>query len=134
MKHELECVANFLIKMIVSNWSLVIEHLEDRNDDIPDIELLNYWITGLLRMRYREHWFPERPGKCSGYRCIRINSKMDPIIQQALELCGLPINGIRLIFPKELTIWVDPNEVTYRIDGSDIFLLYPDSVKSNEKI
>ena len=59
---------------------------------------------------------------------------MDPIIQQALELCGLPINGIRLIFPKELTIWVDTNEVTYRVDGSDIFLLYPDSAKSNEKI
>ena len=129
MKHELKCVANFLIKMIISNWSLVIEHLEDKIDDIPDIELLNYWITRLLRMRYREHWFPERPGKCSGYRCIRINSKMDPIIQQALELSGLPINGIRLIFPKELTIWIDPNEVTYRIDGSDIFLLYPDIVK-----
>ena len=58
MKHELESVANFLIKMIISNWSLVIERPEDRNDDIPDIQLLNYWITEVLRMRYREHWFP----------------------------------------------------------------------------
>ena len=59
---------------------------------------------------------------------------MGPKIQQALELCGIPIISICLILPKELTIWVDPNEVTYRIDGSDIFLLYPDIVKSNEKI
>ncbi len=61
----------------------------------------------------------------SGYRCIRINGKMDPVISQAGESCGLSPQLIHSIFPSELTMWIDPREVSYRIgENGSICVLY----------
>lgn len=75
--------------------------------------------------QYKHHWFPDRPCKGSGYRCIRINHKMDPLVGQAGQRIGLTIQQLYLLLPSELTLWVDPFEVSYRIgeDGS-ICVLY----------
>ncbi|MEQ2158501.1 Protein btg1 [Goodea atripinnis] len=61
----------------------------------------------------------------AGYRCIRINHKMDPLVGQAGQRIGLTIQQLYLLLPSELTLWVDPFEVSYRIgeDGS-ICVLY----------
>nr|XP_020633560.1 protein BTG1 [Pogona vitticeps] len=74
---------------------------------------------------YKHHWFPEKPCKGSGYRCIRINHKMDPLIGQAAQRIGLSGQELFRLLPSELTLWVDPYEVSYRIgeDGS-ICVLY----------
>ncbi|KFP23690.1 Protein BTG2, partial [Colius striatus] len=74
---------------------------------------------------YKHHWFPEKPFKGSGYRCIRINHKMDPIISKAASHIGLSLSQLYQLLPSELTLWVDPYEVSYRIgeDGS-ICVLY----------
>ncbi|KFV88064.1 Protein BTG1, partial [Struthio camelus australis] len=74
---------------------------------------------------YRHHWFPLRPSKGSGYRCIRINHKMDPLIGKAAGMIGLSHERLFQLLPSELTLWVDPFEVSYRIgeDGS-ICVLY----------
>lgn len=74
---------------------------------------------------YKHHWFPEKPCKGSGYRCIRINHKMDPLIGQAAQRIGLSSQELFQLLPSELTLWVDPYEVSYRIgeDGS-ICVLY----------
>ncbi|NXI40395.1 BTG2 protein, partial [Galbula dea] len=78
-----------------------------------------------LAEHYRHHWFPEKPSKGSGYRCIRINHKMDPIISKAGSQIGLSLPQLYQLLPSELTLWVDPYEVSYRIgeDGS-ICVLY----------
>jgi len=82
-------------------------------------------IVEVLRRRYRDHWFPEKPCKGSGYRCIRINGKIDPIIAQAAEIVGMPTNTIHQTFPSELTMWIDPLEVSYRIgENGSICILY----------
>lgn len=75
--------------------------------------------------QYKHHWFPDRPCKGSGYRCIRINHKMDPLVGQAGQRIGLSTQQLYLLLPSELTLWVDPFEVSYRIgeDGS-ICVLY----------
>lgn len=75
--------------------------------------------------QYKHHWFPEQPCKGSGYRCIRINHKMDPLVGQAGQRIGLSTQQLYLLLPSELTLWVDPFEVSYRIgeDGS-ICVLY----------
>lgn len=75
--------------------------------------------------QYKHHWFPDRPCKGSGYRCIRINHKMDPLVGQAGQRIGLTIQQLYMLLPSELTLWVDPFEVSYRIgeDGS-ICVLY----------
>lgn len=74
---------------------------------------------------YQHHWFPDRPQKGSGYRCIRINHEMDPLIGRAAGRIGLTAAQLFSLLPRELTLWVDPYEVSYRIgeDGS-ICVLY----------
>ncbi|XP_062921279.1 protein BTG1-like [Mobula hypostoma] len=78
-----------------------------------------------LAEHYRHHWFPDKPCKGSGYRCIRINHKMDPLIGKAASRIGLSSQQLFRLLPSELTLWVDPYEVSYRIgeDGS-ICVLY----------
>ncbi|NWI96623.1 BTG1 protein, partial [Pitta sordida] len=78
-----------------------------------------------MREHYRHHWFPLVPSKGSGYRCIRINHKMDPLIGKAAGTIGLSHERLFQLLPSELTLWVDPFEVSYRIgeDGS-ICVLY----------
>merc|ERR1712008_149731 len=82
-------------------------------------------LVEVLRRRYRDHWFPEKPFKGSGYRCIRINGRMDPVIAQAGEACGIEPSVIHATFPSELTMWIDPLEVSYRIgENGSICVLY----------
>ncbi|NXW49121.1 BTG1 protein, partial [Nyctiprogne leucopyga] len=78
-----------------------------------------------LREHYKHHWFPLVPSKGSGYRCIRINHQMDPLVGKAAGVIGLSHERLFQLLPNELTLWVDPFEVSYRIgeDGS-ICVLY----------
>ncbi|XP_027727151.1 protein BTG2 [Vombatus ursinus] len=118
-----------------------------RADMLPEIAAAVGFLSSLLRTRgcvseqrlqvfsgalqealtehYKHHWFPEKPSKGSGYRCIRINHKMDPIISKVARQIGLSLPQLYRLLPSELTLWVDPYEVSYRIgeDGS-ICVLY----------
>ncbi|NXY90768.1 BTG2 protein, partial [Alcedo cyanopectus] len=118
-----------------------------RADMVPEIAAAVGFVSSLLRTRgcvseqqlrvfsralrealaehYKHHWFPEKPFKGSGYRCIRINHKMDPIICKVARQIGLSLPQLYQLLPRELTLWVDPYEVSYRIgeDGS-ICVLY----------
>jgi hypothetical protein len=50
---------------------------------------------------------------------------MDPIIGQAGEGCGLSATFLHQTFPSELTMWIDPLEVSYRIgENGSICVLY----------
>lgn len=71
-------------------------------------------LSVILQNRFRNHWYPDKPTKGQGYRCIRINAncKVDDNIEQACNECGLSYDLLRL--PVELTLWIDPNEVTCR--------------------
>ncbi|ROL43519.1 Protein BTG2 [Anabarilius grahami] len=82
-------------------------------------------LAQALSEHYQHHWFPDRPQKGSGYRCIRINHEMDPLIGRAAGRIGLTSGQLFSLLPRELTLWVDPYEVSYRIgeDGS-ICVLY----------
>ncbi|KFR13013.1 Protein BTG1, partial [Opisthocomus hoazin] len=65
------------------------------------------------------------PSKGSGYRSIRINHKMGRLVGKAAGTIGLSHERLFQLLPSELTLWVDPFEVSYRIgeDGS-ICVLY----------
>lgn len=89
------------------------------------LEMFKSSLTEVLRHRYRDHWFPDRPNRGSGYRCIRINGKMDPVIAQAGANVGLLPTVLHSLFPSELTMWIDPSEVSYRIgENGSICVLY----------
>lgn len=115
MKLELQSASNFLV------------HLIRRRHTGSDAQLERFKvaIVEVLKRRYRDHWFPDKPCKGSGYRCIRINGKIDPVIAQAAEIVGMPTNTIHQTFPSELTMWIDPLEVSYRIgENGSICILY----------
>jgi len=106
-----------------------------RNHDLSksQLETFHNTLSMLLISHYEDHWFPEKPFKGSGYRCIRINHKMDPIVARAASTVGLRESELFLILPSELTLWVDPEEVSYRIgeEGSIGVLYGQDSSSSS---
>lgn len=116
MKLELQSAANFLVHLIKLGKGNVNEN---------QLEKFKLALVEVLRRRYCDHWFPEKPFKGTGYRCIRINNKMDPVIAQGSESCGLSAALVHSTFPSELTMWIDPLEVTYRIgENGSICILY----------
>jgi protein Tob/BTG len=116
MKLELQSAANFLVHLV---------RLGRRNISELQLEKFRQCLQEVLRRRYRDHWFPEKPFKGSGYRCIRINGKMDPVIAQAAESCQLSPSLLHQTFPSERTMWIDPLEVSYRIgENGSICVLY----------
>uniref|UniRef100_A0A2I9LNT4 Protein btg1 n=1 Tax=Centruroides hentzi TaxID=88313 RepID=A0A2I9LNT4_9SCOR len=115
MMSEIRTASRFLANLL---------RLSNRLDN-DQLKLFCGQLEYLLEQHYREHWFPEHPCKGSGYRCLRINHKMDPIIAKAGFACGLEEASLRNLFPNELTLWVDPKEVSYRIgENGSICILY----------
>lgn len=93
----------------------------EKSETFPRDQLDNFkqHLTTLLTQRFEKHWFPEVPAKGQGYRCIRVNglTPVDLTLEQAASKCGLSYRDLRL--PAELTVWVDPNEVCYRLGESE---------------
>lgn len=116
MKCEIESAANFLSSMLKLHSNVLTSEQLERFKDAIETHLQN---------QYQHHWFPDRPTKGSGYRCIRINHKLDPILSKAGQSCGIDSNRLSTIFPNELTLWVDPQEVSYRIgENGSICVLF----------
>lgn len=64
--------------------------------------------------------------KGSAFRCIRLNGETsEPVIEKAAVNCGLTAFTIRRLLPAELTLWIDPYTVSYRIgENGSISVLY----------
>lgn len=78
-------------------------------------------LANVLTSHYKDHWFPEKPCRGSAYRCIRVHQgRVDPLIESAGVDAGLALSFLIGNCPRDLTIWIDPNEVSYRFgeDGS----------------
>uniref|UniRef100_A0A8C4PYK1 B-cell translocation gene 1, anti-proliferative n=1 Tax=Eptatretus burgeri TaxID=7764 RepID=A0A8C4PYK1_EPTBU len=114
MKLEIESAVTFVASLLRAS------SLHD-----PQLDSFSRSLCQLLAERYQQHWFPDKPCKGSAYRCIRINHKMDPLLGQAAICIGLSTEQLFRLLPRELTLWIDPFEVSYRIgeDGS-ICVLY----------
>lgn len=116
MKLEIKSAANFLMNLLRMGNTLNEQQLD----------IFRCKLEELLRKHYQHHWFPEKPFKGSGYRCIRINHKMDPLIAAAASSSGVSDSSLlHNMFPNELTLWIDPREVSYRIgENGSICVLY----------
>uniref|UniRef100_A0A1B0DLS5 Anti-proliferative protein domain-containing protein n=1 Tax=Phlebotomus papatasi TaxID=29031 RepID=A0A1B0DLS5_PHLPP len=117
MRVEVHSAAQFLMNLLRVKQS----------NPLPENQLENFKgsLEDLLLIRYRSHWYPEVPTKGSGFRCIRINGKMDPIIEQAAVSVGLHPRTLKTMLPQELTMWIDPDGVSYRIgENGSICVLY----------
>ncbi|KAM9348046.1 protein BTG4 [Symphorus nematophorus] len=71
-------------------------------------------LTSVLFESYKNHWHPNAPTKGQAYRCLRMNrvQLQDPVLQQACEQSAARYEDLGL--PQELTVWVDPGEVSCR--------------------
>lgn len=101
MKEEVHCACEFFSRMLES------KHLPHQFAN-----QFRQRLEELLSQRFKDHWDTRNPNKGSAYRCIRINSKMDPIVSEAAKATGL--KNISKYLPAEFTMWIDPRDVSYR--------------------
>ncbi|KAJ8368259.1 hypothetical protein SKAU_G00082870 [Synaphobranchus kaupii] len=71
-------------------------------------------LTSVLFEHYKTHWYPGNSSKGQAFRCLRMNKAQvkDPIVERACRQSGIEYEDLGL--PKEITIWVDPGEVSCR--------------------
>jgi len=122
MKSEVMAASDFIVNLLRMNSP----------GSLSERELLRFrdTLAVVMRNHYNNHWFPEKSFKGSGYRCIRINGQMDPLVAAAGDSCGLDRTFLRSLFPSELTMWVDPREVSYRIgENGSICVLFDERVE-----
>lgn len=69
-----------------------------------------------LRRKFSGHWYPNQPNKGSAYRCIRATGDdIDEVMIWAAEQSRLDLEEVKQNLPRDLTVWIDPHEVSYRI-------------------
>ncbi|XP_020820117.1 protein BTG2-like [Phascolarctos cinereus] len=115
MRAEVASAAGFITRLLRGPGGFAEDQLQ----------LFRESLQEALTDHYQHHWFPRTPSRGSGYRCIRINHRLDPLVGRAAGESGLSPRRLFQLLPRELTLWVDPSEVSYRIgeDGS-IGVLY----------
>ncbi|XP_061666930.1 protein Tob1b [Syngnathoides biaculeatus] len=120
MQLEIQVALNFII-------SYLYNKLPRRRVNIFGEEL-----ESLLRKKYEGHWYPDKPYKGSGFRCIHVGEKVDPVVEQAAKESGLAIEDVRNNLPQDLSVWIDPFEVSYQIgEKGAVKVLYVDDNGEN---
>lgn len=88
-----------------------------------------------LKEKFEGHWYPDAPEKGSGYRCLKVGRAIDPpdpLLEKAAYDSGLDVQDILEHLPKELNVWIDPGEVSFRIgDKGSTEILYSTDVSEN---
>jgi len=121
-------------KEIDSAVQFICGLLRARSLSLDLVETFRTVLCEVMYGRYEGHWFPDKPCKGSAYRCMRIHDRnMDPLILKAGAQSGISVTQLLQLLPNQLTIWVDPREVAYRIgeDGS-IGVLYDGAVTQQQ--
>ncbi|XP_056262679.1 protein Tob1-like [Pseudoliparis swirei] len=115
MQLEIQVALNFII-------SYLYNKLPRRRVNIFGEELERQ-----LKQKYEGHWYPEKPYKGSGFRCIHVGEKVDPVVEKAAKESGLDIEDVRNNLPQDLSVWIDPYEVSYQIgEKGPVKVLYVD--------
>ncbi|XP_006980253.2 protein Tob2 [Peromyscus maniculatus bairdii] len=115
MQLEIKVALNFII-------SYLYNKLPRRRADLFGEEL-----ERLLKKKYEGHWYPEKPLKGSGFRCVHIGETVDPVVELAAKRSGLAVEDVRANVPEELSVWIDPFEVSYQIgEKGTVKVLYLD--------
>ncbi|CAO1391280.1 unnamed protein product [Diamesa serratosioi] len=68
-----------------------------------------------LKHKFQGHWYPDKPFKGSAFRCLKTGEPMDAVLEIAARESGVLIGDILENLPAELSVWVDPGEVSYRV-------------------
>ncbi|KAF7649054.1 hypothetical protein LDENG_00148060 [Lucifuga dentata] len=104
MKEEIAAAVFFVARLVRRYGSL----------DNDSRERFAAALTSVLFENYKNHWHLNAPSRGQAYRCLRMNRVrlQDPVLQQVCERSGVRYEDLGL--PAELTLWVDPGEVSCR--------------------
>ncbi|KAJ8251605.1 hypothetical protein GJAV_G00223140 [Gymnothorax javanicus] len=103
MHLEVKVALNFIV-------SYLYNKLPRRRADLFGEEL-----ERLLVSRFEGHWYPEAPLRGSAFRCLHLGAPPDPVVELAARRSGLDTEEVRANVPPELSVWIDPYEVSYQI-------------------
>lgn len=103
MHLEVKVALNFIV-------SYLYNKLPRRRADLFGEEL-----ERILMSHFEGHWYPEAPLRGSGFRCLHLGAPRDPLVELAARRSGLDTEEVRANVPPELSIWIDPYEVSYQI-------------------
>jgi len=125
MKNEILAAVNFITKLMShSSFTLDQENLFRSS------------LLSLMESKFSSHWDPTDPLKGNAYRSILLTENyLDPIIVMSSKLAGI-VEIDRKKLPSELVIWIDPNEVTYRLgdNGSIAYLIIGADTYENDQV
>ncbi|KAL8563677.1 hypothetical protein ACOMHN_035411 [Nucella lapillus] len=104
MKGEIEAAVHFVGRVIVSSTKDSISSFSEFKDELSKV----------MERRFKGHWHDDSPLKGQGYRSIRIHptEPLDPVLSQAAVKSKFSCTHLRI--PVELTVWVDPKDVSCR--------------------
>ncbi|KAI2804930.1 hypothetical protein RDWZM_008200 [Blomia tropicalis] len=114
MHVEVRVAINFLISFLYNK--LPRRRVNQFGDELETV----------LKAKFEGHWYVDQPYKGSAYRCVRCAPPLDPLtFEVAARNSGMNIVDIQQNIPPELSIWVDPGEVSYRItEKGPVKILY----------
>ncbi|XP_013855419.1 protein Tob2 [Austrofundulus limnaeus] len=113
MHLEVKVALNFIV-------SYLYNKLPRRRADLFGEEL-----ERILVSRFDGHWYPEAPLRGSAFRCIHLGVPRDPVVELAAKRSGLDTEEVRANVPAELSVWIDPYEVSYQIgEKGQVKVLY----------
>jgi protein Tob/BTG len=126
MRVEISSAVQFLSNLMRGQKSLTADQLA----------AFRQALSSRFTASFTDHWFPDRPLRGNAYRCVRIvNKRMDKLVAAAGADAGLSEAYLLAALPQELSVWIDPDEVSYRIgeDGS-VGIIYRavDELNANE--
>ncbi|NXG17256.1 B910 protein, partial [Grallaria varia] len=104
MKEEIAATVFFITKLVKREGKLSKEK----------IDKFAASLTEILFEKYKNHWYVDNPSRGQAYRCIRINQydAREPLLEQACAESDVDFKDLGL--PREMTLWVDPFEVSCR--------------------
>lgn len=93
-----------------------------RNQESAGVEVAQHFEAALKQVmttKFREvTWDPSVPSRGSAYRCLLSTScVIDPVIESAARMANVPLSVVMQLMPNEISLWVDPDDVAYRIGG-----------------
>jgi len=125
MKAEIEAAVGFLTDFLVK--------YPKQQFSQESVDLFRRSLQSVLYQHYSGHWHPATPLKGSAFRCLRINGTLDPFVARAAEASRLPLRKVRQAFPAELTVWIDPGDVSVRFGEEGSVGVWYASRRSDEE-
>ena len=127
MIEEIDCACEFLCSSIRSTNATDVTE--------GQLETFRAVLKELIVDKFRNHWYPDKPMKGNGFRCINIDKDtkiVDPVLIKAAEVSSISKDVFVSAFRFGLALWVDPGDVSYRSGhSSNVVSLYKTTTNTN---